>query len=74
MFFIPLVASLAAVTYFWLATEMDKSWKLLATGAVGAALAMQFTSLGEGISFLVPTFIEIVVGLWGAFRIKLDQA
>lgn len=74
LFVLPLVASLAACTYFWLASDMGKFWKLLASGALLAAIAMQFTSLRESVSFLVPTLIEVVVAIWGAFVMKLDQA
>jgi hypothetical protein len=74
MFLVPLAASLAACIYFWLATDMHKGAKLAASAAVLSALALQFTALGEGVHFLVPTLTEVAVGLWGAIYMKMDLA
>ena len=74
MFFVPVVASISACAYFWLLGSMDVFWRVVATALVLGALALQFTPLGEGVHFLVPTLTETVVGVWGALVIKLDQA
>ncbi len=73
MWLLPIVVSISSCVYFWLASDMHNRWKVLATAMVTAALAMQFTALSESVHFLVPLLMEIGVGLWGLFCIKLDQ-
>ncbi|MEZ6189026.1 MAG: hypothetical protein R3F62_29010 [Planctomycetota bacterium] len=74
IFLVPLAVSISAVVYFWLASDLDLFWKGLATALVAASLALQFTTVGAEVHFLVPTLTEVFVGLWGAFVVRLDLA
>lgn len=74
IFLLPLALSIAACAYFWLMDSMDLFWKLAVTVLVAGSVALQFTTLGDGVHALVPTLTQVFVSIWGLLKARLDQA
>lgn len=70
IFLFPLVLSVVGVLFF-LTTDVDWYWMLLAAGLVALSLALQFLPPLD-VHFLIPLGIQIVVCLWMAVYWKLE--
>lgn len=59
---IALLVATAGVLVFWL-SDAQLKWKLIATAALGASLAMQFVPT-LGVHWLVPRLIQVIIAIW----------
>lgn len=64
IFLFPLILSVVGVMFF-LSSDVDTKWKLLAAAMVIASVGLQF-GFAEYVHFLIPLAIQIVICIWMA--------
>ncbi len=64
IFLFPLIFSVVGVLFF-LSSEADAKWKLLAAAMLMTSVGLQF-GLAAYVHFLVPLAIQIVICIWMA--------
>ena len=64
IFLFPLIFSVVGVMFF-LSSDVDMKWKVLAAAMVIASVGLQF-GFAEYVHFLVPLAIQIVICIWMA--------